>query len=587
MLRIRNLLLRPDPTLILRRAASSHAAPKPIPRAPWSRRLLKGASYTALTIGGLYVVDIQFNESSIVRNVRTLWTCGLIALDYKLNFKPELTEEIPALHQRVADRVYDLLTTNGGLYIKMGQAIGNNAALLPGPLQEKFAKLFDDAPQVPYSVVESVLKAEYGREPAGPGGIFEIFEEQAVASASVAQVHRAKLKSEDGNGEWVAVKVQKPAVSRQVEWDLGAFHIVMWLYEHYLFHMPVYFVAGFISDHLRRELDFEQEARNALMTGDFIQSEPSLADKVYVPRVYPELSTKKVLVAEWIDGTRLSDKKGVKDLMGEGPSPNAAALRGGTKWIMDTMVQLFSAQIFSWGWVHCDPHPGNILIRGHPLKPRQPQFVLLDHGLYVRVTETFRHQYATLWKSLMTMDYDTIKDVAGQWGIGTPDLFASATLMKPVRFGGQKAREKFDNMSQYERSVLIKQRLQGFLSDTDKMPKELVFIGRNMRIVQGNNQMFGSPVNRIRITGSWASKSLIRNPNLTSRQRAQEYVGYLAFLFATFAIDAAFYFTRLKQWTRTLLGLKSHGFEDELERTMKGFAKSNFGVEIADTAFQG
>ena len=81
------------------------------------------------------------------------------------------------------------------------------------------------------------------------------------------------------------------------------------------------------------------------------------------------------------------------------------------------------------------------------------------------------------------MDFDTIKGVAESWGIGTPDLFASATLMKPVRFGGQKERDEFDQLSQYERSALIKQRLQAFLTDTDKMPKELVFIGRNIRSV--------------------------------------------------------------------------------------------------------
>ena len=200
-----------------------------------------------------------------------------------------------------------------------------------------------------------------------------------------------------------------------------------------------------------------------------------------MPKVYPELSTKKVLVAEWIDGVRLSDKKGIQSLMGEGPTPVSSPLRGGTKWILDTMVQLFSAQIFSWGWVHCDPHPGNILIRPNPSAPRRPQFVLLDHGLYVHVDDTFRQQYATLWKGLMIRDFDTIKDIASSWGIGTPDLFASATLMKPVRFGGQKERDEFDAMSQYDRSVLIKERLQGFLTDTDKMPKALVFIGRNMR----------------------------------------------------------------------------------------------------------
>ncbi len=107
-------------------------------------------------------------------------------------------------------------------------------------MQEKFAKLFDDAPQVPYSTVERVFKAEFGRPPAGPDGVFEIFEEQAAASASIAQVHRAKLKT----GEWVAVKIQKPDVSKQVEWDLGAFRAVMWIYEHWLFHLPVCFAVG-------------------------------------------------------------------------------------------------------------------------------------------------------------------------------------------------------------------------------------------------------------------------------------------------------------------------------------------------------
>jgi len=86
-----------------------------------------------------------------------------------------------------------------------GQAIGANAAFLPKPMQLKFSRLFDDAPQISYSTVRSVFESEFGRPPSGPNGVFEEFEEQAVASASIAQVHRAKLR--DGGG-WVAVKVQ-------------------------------------------------------------------------------------------------------------------------------------------------------------------------------------------------------------------------------------------------------------------------------------------------------------------------------------------------------------------------------------------
>ena len=138
----------------------------------------------------------------------------------------------------------------------LGQAFANNAALLPRPLQEKFSRLFDDAPQVSYSTVEAVFLSEFGRPPAGPNGIFEIFEEQAAASASIAQVHRAKLRTDDGSDQWVAVKVQKPDVSKQVEWDLGAFRAVMWVYEHWLFHLPVCFASGTSMRLTRHDVTF-------------------------------------------------------------------------------------------------------------------------------------------------------------------------------------------------------------------------------------------------------------------------------------------------------------------------------------------
>ena len=126
-------------------------------------------------------------------------------------------------------------------------------------MQEKFAKLFDDAPQVSYSEIRSVFLSQFNREPAGPDGVFEEFDEQAVASASIAQVHKAKLRSPDGNGPVVAVKIQKPAVGKQVEWDLGAYRLVMWLYENYLFDMPVYFLVGGLSKRFAAA-DFQSDA---------------------------------------------------------------------------------------------------------------------------------------------------------------------------------------------------------------------------------------------------------------------------------------------------------------------------------------
>jgi aarF domain-containing kinase len=99
--------------------------------------------------------------------------------------------------------------------------------------------------------------------------------------------------------------------------------------------------------------------------------------------------------------------------------------------------------------------------------------------------------------------------------------------------------------------------------------------------------MFGSPVNRIRITGDWASRSLVTDPTLPASRRAREFAGYLGFLIVTYTMDLVFRFTRLRQWISLKLGRTSSNFEDELERTMRGIAKSNFGVEIPPAAFEG
>lgn len=280
-------------------------------------------------------------------------------------------------------------------------------------------------------------------------------------------------------------------------------------------------MQDFISDHLRQELDFVREANNARQTAEFVAKEPMLRDKVHIPKVYPEYSTKKVMVAEWIDGVRLSDKRGIFRLMGEEPplhfdqqsslpdpfsatslvassiSPPTSSLimpekplKGGVKAIMQTMVELFSAQMFEWGWVHCDPHPGNVLVRPSPSNPSRPQLVLLDHGLYVRIPEDFKRDWVRLWRAMLVGDYQGVDTVTRGWGMGLPDLMASFTLMRPTILRKGRKKKPDDGreqrpLTQYEMSVKMKAKLKEFLTDTDRMPKVLIFLTRNMRMVQG------------------------------------------------------------------------------------------------------
>lgn len=88
-----------------------------------------------------------------------------------------------------------------------------------------------------------------------------------------------------------------------------------------------------------------------------------------------------------------------------------------------------------------------------------------------------------LRKSLLAVDYSTIEEITQAWGIGAPDLFASATLLKPMKFRPKQKGKADQPLSQYEQSLKMKAKLRSFLTDTDKMPKELVFLGRNMRLV--------------------------------------------------------------------------------------------------------
>jgi aarF domain-containing kinase len=260
-----------------------------------------------------------------------------------------------------------------------------------------------------------------------------------------------------------------------------------------------------------------------------------------------------------------------------------------TKDVMTTMVDLFSAQIFKWGVVHCDPHPGNIFIRRLP--GGKAEMVLIDHGLYVYMSPKFRRQYGEFWKAMMTFDNKTLTRVTKEWGIKAADLFASATLMRPYEGGDHQFRREVlgvgdgKEMTASERHFLMQQRMkQGIrdiLADEDGFPKELIFIGRNMRIVQGNNQFLGSPVNRVKMMGNWASRSLFEARDLPWQDRLQNAWRHLLFKTVLVGTDVLFYFFKVRQW----LG-KGGGMEDEVEARMKDMAKE-YGVELQHDVFEG
>ena len=591
----------------------------------WGRR----SAYLALLIALGYTVDKTFYASSVRRSVRTFALGLQVALDYKMNFRenPPFADDIAEVHHRNAQKLFHLLRNNGGLYLKIGQAIAMQSAILPPEFQKMFAAMFDDAPQNDWKTAREVIMEEFGgRTPEEVFGVsFEgdpsagVMERKARASASVAQVHWARLK----DGREVAIKIQKKEIASQVGWDLWTFKVMSRAYS-YWFDIPFYTLVPYITERLLLETDFQNEAENAERMAKLVAGEARLRNRVYIPKVYHELSTKRVMTCEWIEGVRLWDKEGIERPWRGGwrqgspgcqgapldpPNTPITALQAQTsdlkpdrswwkgadgkgglglslKEVMTTMVDLFSAQMFLWGWVHCDPHPGNIFIRRLP--NGHAELVLIDHGLYIHMKPEFRHQYSRFWKSLMTFDNATLKEVVNSWGVDNPDIFASATLMRPYEGGDHSTTTRIMGLSaaekrkrQYEMQRAMRKGIKEILGDGTRWPRELIFIGRNMRIVQGNNQYLGSPVNRIKITGSWASRALSEDVNLPWSQRVRNYGSHLVFKLVLIASDAYFYFSKLKQF----LG-RGRGMDDDMDLAMAKMAKE-YGIEMQHGVFEG
>lgn len=482
------------------------------------------------------------------------------------------------MHERVASLIYRCLQSNGGLYIKLGQALAMQADALPPVYARMFSRLFDEAPGVPWPVVRDLLEREFGHP---VGDLFVSIDPQPTASASVAQVHRATVR-QGGEIKEVAVKIQKPDIQKQVNWDLSAYSWLMYIYEKYVFDIPVYFTVAYTCERLRTELDFLNEAENSRLLMTALEADPEaqcLRDKVAVPRVYDELTTPRILTAEWIHGAKFHDFDAID------------ALGVSRKDIMDTVVRLFALQMFRFGIVHCDPHPGNMFVqRG----PRGARIVLIDHGLYIRESESFRNEFSDLFTAIFQLDQATVCRIAEAWGIGQPDLLASGVLLRPysIRRGGRPPpavdEAKSESERQYEMQMAMKEQLKTMLKDQEKIPRELIFVGRNMRIVQSHNRRYGSPVNRITIMATIASRAQRIREDLTWPDRLRVYWAQTQFILTRGLLEVAF---RLWQWGSALVYLRrgkgEHvvGFEDMLDRNMRSLAKENFGVDLSPDLF--
>jgi ubiquinone biosynthesis protein len=230
----------------------------------------------------------------------------------------------------------------GPTFIKLGQLLSTRTHLLPRPFIEELSKLHDQVPPIPFDQILAVLGSELGRPPVE---FFVSVDPKPLGSASIAQVHRAVLMS----GEVCVIKVQKPGIEKMVRVDLEIMAQLAALLENHIdgwqVHRPTAVVAEF-AQRMEQELDFAAEASHVERFGHQFADEPTL----YVPKVFHQTSTSRVLTMEEIDGIKASD---FERLLGAGLDRREIATR---------ITDLVMKQIFVHGFFHADPHPGNIQI---------------------------------------------------------------------------------------------------------------------------------------------------------------------------------------------------------------------------------
>ncbi|KAG9123147.1 methionine-synthesizing 5- methyltetrahydropteroyltriglutamate--homocysteine methyltransferase [Ceratobasidium sp. 392] len=404
--------------------------------------------------------------------------------------------------------------------------------------REAFNTIFDQAPTEDFEIVRRTVESSLG---APIETLFEYFDPKPVASASIAQVHRARY-----NGKEVAVKVQKSAIQQQVEWDLFSYRTLLMMAER-LFDMPIAFIGAYVTEQMRHETDFIREAHNATRAAADIASEPKLRGRVIVPEVYWDRTGDTVMTADWIEGACRITNGATQRSWGFDP-----------RIAMDTLLDLIGAQVFVFGFLHADPHPGNVLVRPNPQNPKIPQVVLIDHGLYVTLSEKFKREYATVWRSLFVGDLEAIEHIAEVWGIrkGNANLFASAILLRPHRIQKKQSASPEDGqdekqMDTFAQQAALKEKFRTFLEFQDLIPRELIFVGRSQRMLQANNQSLGSPSNRLNITAKWAAIGYAQTVPPVSSGLSNTFhslLSLIVFRLALSVLDLGFLVTRVRQW---------------------------------------
>lgn len=283
-------------------------------------------------------------------------------------------------HEYAANVQFKCFKKCAGTYIKLGQYIAQQEHQMNKAWTTAMEPLCQVNTETDFKVIKETIEKEFGKKIEE---MYSEFEEKPVASASIGQVHKAKLKS---NNKIVAVKVQHPKIAFQSIGDIQVGKFSMKVCEYYYPDFKFAWMYDELEKNMNQELDFITEAENCRKIGKFFKGD----DKVVVPEIIDEFSGKKVITMTWEEGKSITDREyRIKNKIK-------------TTEIAELLANAFNKQIFEFGFVHGDPHSGNLFMRKENENgTMKTKLVLLDHGLYETLDDKFRLSYASLWRGIL------------------------------------------------------------------------------------------------------------------------------------------------------------------------------------------